>query len=121
MKLYASGEDYLEAILVLQNQIGKVRSIDLSRHMEVSKASVSHAIKILREGGFLTMDGDGFLHLTEIGQDIAAKIYERHCFFRKQLIEAGVKPQIAEIDACKLEHVVSDESFMKLKEASKKK
>lgn len=81
MKLYASGEDYLEAILMLQKKNGMVRSIDLARHMEVSKPSVSHAVKTLREGGFLTMDKDYCLHLTAIGRDVAEKIYERHQFF----------------------------------------
>lgn len=90
MKLHASGEDYLEAVLILQKQTGMVRSVDLARHMEVSKPSVSHAIKILRQGGFLTMDEDGFLHLTEIGRESATKIYERHCFFKEQLITAGL-------------------------------
>ena len=81
MKLYASGEDYLEAILMLQKKNGMVRSIDLARHMEVSKPSVSHAVKTLREGGFLTMDEDYCLHLTAIGREVAEKIYERHPIF----------------------------------------
>lgn len=81
MQPHASGEDYLEAVLILQKQTGMVRSVDLARQMEISKPSVSHAIKILREGCFLTMDEDGFLHLTEIGREVATKIYERHCFF----------------------------------------
>ena len=75
--IYASGEDYLEAILMLQKKNGMVRSIDLARHMEVSKPSVSHAVKTLREGGFLTMDKDYCLHLTDIGHEVAEKIYER--------------------------------------------
>ena len=82
MKLYASGEDYLEAILVLQKKLGMVRSVDVARHMEVSKPSVCHAVATLRDGGFLTMDEDVFLHLTDIGRDVAEKkIYERHQFF----------------------------------------
>lgn len=85
MKLYASGEDYLEAILMLQKKNGMVRSIDLARHMEVSKPSVSHAIKTLREGGFLTMDEDYCLHLTEVGREVAEKIYERHRFLQSSL------------------------------------
>lgn len=80
-KLHASGEDYLEAVLVLKKQKGTVRSVDISRHMEVSKASVCHAVAALRTGGFLTMDRDYFLHLTEFGREIAERIYERHCFF----------------------------------------
>lgn len=81
MKIHASGEDYLEAILVLQKKMGMVRSIDLARHMGFSKPSISHAVSVLKNGGFLTVDDDGFLHLTAIGREIAEKIYERHLFF----------------------------------------
>ena len=81
MKLHASGEDYLETILVLQKKLGMVRSVDVARHMEVSKPSVCHAVATLRDGGFLTMDEDHFLHLTDVGREVAEKIYERHCFF----------------------------------------
>ena len=73
-----SGEDYLEAILVLQMQKGTVRSVDVARHMEVSKPSVSHAVATLRDGGFLTMDSDYFLHLTDVGREVAEQIYEKH-------------------------------------------
>ena len=117
MKLYASGEDYLETILVLQKKLGMVRSVDVARHLEVSKPSVCHAVGTLREGGFLTMDSDYFLHLTDVGREVAEKIYERHCFFTEQLIAAGVNPETAEADACRIEHVISNESFQKLKEA----
>lgn len=117
MKLHASGEDYLEAILVLQKEKGMVRSIDVSRHMEVSKPSVCHAVATLRDGGFLTMDEDHFLHLTDIGRKVAEQIYEKHCFFTEQLIAAGVDPKAAEQDACRIEHVISDESFSKIKES----
>lgn len=115
MKLHASGEDYLEAVLILQKKNGMVRSVDLARHMEVSKPSVCHAVSVLRQGGFLTMDDTYYLHLTDIGREIAEKIYERHYFFREQLIKVGVEPQIAETDACKLEHAISNISFEKLK------
>ena len=117
MKLYASGEDYLETILVLQKKLGMVRSVDVARHMEVSKPSVCHAVAVLRDGGFLTMDEDHFLHLTDVGLEVAEKIYERHCFFTEQLIAAGVDPKTAETDACRIEHVISQESFQKLKDA----
>ena len=110
-----SGEDYLETILVLQKKLGMVRSVDVARHMEVSKPSVCHAVATLRDGGFLTMDEDHFLHLTDIGREVAEKIYERHCFFTEQLIAAGVAPKTAEADACRMEHVISQESFLKLK------
>ena len=118
MKLYASGEDYLEAVLVLQKKKDMVRSVDLARHMGFSKPSISHAVGVLRDGGFLTMDEDGFLHLTDIGREVAEKIYERHCFFTEQLIAAGVDPKTAEADACRIEHIISDESFSRLKEAA---
>ena len=117
MKLHASGEDYLEAILILHKQKGVVRSVDVARHMEVSKPSVSHAVTTLRDGGFLTMDEDYFLHLTDIGREVAEQIYEKHRFFTERLIAAGVDPETAERDACRIEHVISDESFQCLKEA----
>ena len=94
MKLHASGEDYLETILVLQKKLGMVRSVDVARHMEVSKPSVCHAVATLRDGGFLTMDEYHFLHLTDVGREVAKKIYERHCFFTEQLITAGVDPKL---------------------------
>ena len=118
MKLRASGEDYLETVLMLQKKNGMVRSIDLARHMEVSKPSISRAVAILQEGGFLTVDSDYFLHLTEAGREVAEKIYERHRFFTEQLITAGVDPKTAEADACRIEHIISDESFSRLKEAA---
>ena len=117
MKLHASGEDYLEAILVLYKKTGMVRSVDVARHMEVSKPSVCHAVATLRDGGFLIMDEDRFLHLTDVGRDVAEKIYERHCFFTEQLIAAGVDPKTAEADACRIEHIISQDSFEKIRRA----
>ena len=116
MKLYASGEDYLETILILHREMGMVRSVDVARHMGVSKPSVCHAVAVLQEGGFLIMDEDHFLHLTKPGRIIAEKIYERHRFFTDRLIEAGVDPKTAETDACRIEHVISEETFRRLKE-----
>ena len=118
VKLRASGEDYLEAILVLHKKMGMVRSVDVARHLEVTKPSVCHAVATLRDGGFLTMDEDYSLHLTDVGREVAEKIYERHCFFTEQLIAAGVDPKTAEADACRIEHIISDESFSRLKEAA---
>ena len=118
MKLHASGEDYLEAILVLHKKMGMVRSVDVARHMEVTKPSVCVAVNTLKDGGFLIMDENHFLHLTDIGREVAEKIYERHCFFTEQLIAAGVDPKTAEADACRIEHIISDESFSRLKEAA---
>ena len=74
MKIHASGEDYLEAILILQKKTGMVRSVDLARHMDFSKPSISHAVSVLKDGGFLTVDGEGYLHLTETGREVALKI-----------------------------------------------
>ena len=115
MKLHASGEDYLEAILVLQKQKGMVRSVDMARHMGVSKPSVCHAVATLKNGGFLTMDDGFFLHLTNIGREVAEQIYEKHHFFTERLIAADVDPETAEADACRIEHVISEESFRRLK------
>ena len=120
MKLHASGEDYLEAILVLHKKMGMVRSVDVARHRDVSKPSVCHAVSTLKDGGFLTIDEDHFLYLTDIGLEVAETIYERHCFFTELLIAAGVDPKTAEADACRMEHVISTESFLRLKEAAAK-
>ena len=119
MKLHASGEDYLESVLVLQKELGMVRSVDVARHMEVSKPSVCHAVATLRDGGFIMMDEDHFLHLTDVGREVAEKIYERHCFFTERLIALGVNPETAETDACRIEHVISAESFEHLKKSFK--
>ena len=121
MKLHASGEDYLEAILVLQRKKGMVRSVDVARHMDVSKPSVCHAVATLKNGGFLTMDDGFFLHLTNIGREVAEQIYEKHRFFTERLIAAGVDPKTAEADACRIEHVISEESFQRLKESAEQK
>ena len=116
-----SGEDYLETILVLQKKLGMVRSVDVARHLEVTKPSVCHAVATLREGGFLTMDSGYFLHLTDVGREVAEQIYEKHRFFTDRLIEAGVDPVTAEKDACRMEHIISQESFEHLKNAYKTK
>ena len=117
MKIHASGEDYLEAILILQKKLGMVRSVDVARYMEVSKPSVCYAVGTLREGGFLTTDEKHYLHLTERGLAVAEKIYERHCFLTKHLISIGVDPETAEADACRIEHDISTETYERLKES----
>lgn len=117
VKLHASGEDYLEAVLIVQKQKGMVRSIDLAHHMGFSKPSISHAVSVLRDGGFLTVDEDGYLYLTDAGREVAEKIYERHQFFTAHLIELGVDPVQAEQDACRIEHVISEESYQILKKS----
>ena len=116
MRLHKSGEDYLEAILVLEQKNGDVRSLDLAEHMGVSKPSISNAMKLLREGGFLTMDGNKLIHLTELGREVAENIYERHVLLTKTLILIGVEPAVAEQDACRVEHDISRETFDRLKE-----
>lgn len=116
MRLHKSGEDYLEAILILEKKKGSVRSLDVAEQMNVKKPSVSNVIKLLKEGGFLTMDGDKLLHLTELGREVAETIYERHCISTEGLIYLGVDTETAEQDACRLEHDISRESFEKLKE-----
>ena len=120
MKIYASGEDYLEAVLVLQKKKDMVRSVDLARHMGFSKPSISHAVGVLKNGGFLTVDEDGYLHLTEDGREVAEKIYERHQFFTEQLVAVGVDRETAERDACRIEHAISEETFQKLKASVEK-
>lgn len=121
MELRASGEDYLETILVLQKRKGMVRSVDVARHLGVSKPSVCHAVATLRKGGFLTMDEDNFLNLTNVGREVAEQVYEKHCFFTQRLIAAGVDPKTAEADACQIEHVISEESFQRLKATAESK
>lgn len=119
-RLHASGEDYLEAVLVLQKEKGMVRSVDVARHLEVTKPSVCHAVATLRDGGFLTMDSDFFLHLTDVGREVAEQIYEKYRFFTRLLIDAGVNPKTAEQDACRMEHVISESSFQQLKAVAAK-
>lgn len=119
MKLHTSGEDYLKAIYILQRGKGMVRSIDVAEYIGVSKPSVSHAVKLLREGGFLMMDGDYTLHLTDLGQEVVEKLYERHRYFTEQLTGAGVDADTAEAEVCKMEHTISDSSFQRLKAMEK--
>lgn len=115
MKLYASGEDYLKTIYTLFKENGTVRSLDVAERMGVSKPSVSHAVKLLREGGFLIMNADYTLHLTDLGREVAEKLHERHRYFTERLTDAGVDANTAEEEACRMEHTISDSSFHKLK------
>lgn len=116
MRLHRSGEDYLEAILILEQKRGYVRSSDVAEQMNVTKPSVTNATRLLREGGFLTMDEEKLIHLTELGCEVAESIYERHCILTEGLIYLGVDPETAEQDACRIEHDISRETFEKLKE-----
>ena len=120
MKMQESTEDYLEAILVLSRELGNVRSSDVANYREYSKPSVSVAMKRLRENGFVTLDEHGNLILTGSGLSIALKIYERHLVISQFLISIGVDEAIAKKDACRMEHVISDESFEKIKQLSHK-
>ena len=115
MSVHESGEMYLEAIHVLTKETGFVRSIDVSEYLGYSKPSVSRAMGILRSGGYITVDKDGSITLTETGLEIAEKIYARHTLLTKLLIHIGVSEETAAEDACKLEHAISDESFEALK------
>ena len=117
MKIQESAENYLETILILQNRNGSVRSIDVARELSVSKPSVSRAMGILKDNGFITMEANGELSLTELGRARADAIYERHRFITKFLAEiVGVSPMTAETDACRIEHIISKETFEKIKE-----
>ena len=115
MHIYESAENYLETILMLHDRLGQVRSIDIANELDFSKPSVSVAIRQLREGGFLTMDAGKLLHLTDAGREAAERIYERHCVIMDRLVSIGVDPEIAKRDACQIEHVISRESYEKLK------
>ncbi len=116
MKIHESAENYLEAILMVKEEKGAVRSIDIVRHMDFSKPSVSRAMSLLRENGYITMDRDGFIELTPSGYEIAARIYERHQLLTQWLVRLGVTPEVAAADACRLEHDMSAETFQKLKD-----
>ena len=111
MKIQKSAEDYLETMLMLQEERGYIRSIDVADHMGVTKPSVSYAVKRLRENGYITMDPEGPLHLTETGLAIAKRIFERHELLIRVLTALGVSPETARADACKIEHDLSDETF----------
>lgn len=115
MNIYESGENYLEAILKLKEQLGAVRSIDIANDLNFSKPSVSVAMKKLRENGYIEMDDSGFITLLPAGMEIAQRIYERHRLLTDYFIRLGVSPEVAAADACKVEHDLSMETFEKLK------
>lgn len=115
MKIQESAENYLETILILKQRKGAVRSIDIVNELEFTKPSVSVAMKNLREHGYVIMDSDGYLELTDKGLEIAEKIYERHTLISSWLITLGVDPKVAVDDACRIEHVISSESFEAIK------
>ncbi len=115
MHIYESAENYLETILILGNRLGHVRSIDIANELDFSKPSVSVAMKNLREGGYIEMSRDGLITLTESGREIAERIYERHRLLTRWLIAAGVDPELAAQDACRIEHDISAETFEVIK------
>ena len=115
MQLKESGEMYLETIYILNKKTGFVRSIDVWDYMGYSKPSVSTAVGLLKEGGYLTVSKDGARNLTELGQEIAEKTYERHTVLSAFFEKLGVSSETAVADACKIEHVISDETFSALK------
>ena len=115
MALTPAMEDYLEAILMIKQQHGYVRCVDVAEQLGVKKPSVSRAVKELIKSGHLVKNADGTLSLTELGLQLAEQIYEKHQFFTRQLIEAGVPRDIAAQDACRLEHVISETSFQAIK------
>lgn len=116
MHLQESGEMYLETILILSRKKSNVRAIDICEHMGYSKPSVSRALGLLKTGGYVTADKDGYLSLTEVGLETAEKILVRHKVITEYLIKLGVSADTASNDACKIEHVISDESFNAIKE-----
>lgn len=120
MNLQESGEMYLESIYVLSKENSSVRSIDVVEYMNYSKPSVSRAIGLLKNGGYITVDREGHISLTDTGLGIAEKIYERHKLLTSFLISLGVSEEAASADACKIEHVISDESFEAIKRSAKK-
>ena len=115
MRLQESGEMYLESIYVLSQKGGNVRSIDISEYMGYSKPSVSRAVSLLKNGGYIVMDKDNFISLTESGLEIAEKIYERHTVLTAMLVRMGVSEETASEDACRMEHAISDETFEAIK------
>ncbi len=115
MQLKESGEMYLETIYILNKKSGFVRSIDVCEYMGYSKPSVSRAVRLLKEGGYLTVSKNGALNLTELGLEIAEKTYERHIVLTELFEKLGVNGETAVADACKIEHVISDETFSALK------
>ena len=116
MHLQESGEMYLETILVLSKKLGNVRSLDVAEELGYSKPSVSRAVGLLKSGGFITVNQNGFLCLTDLGREVAEGIYERHTIITKVLVKLGVSEETAINDACKIEHVISDETLNAIKE-----
>lgn len=120
MPIQESGEMYLETILYLTKEKGSVRAIDVAEYMGYSKPSVSRAVGLLKNGGYITVDSEGLLVLTASGKDVAEKIYERHTMLTEFFVRLGVEPEVASDDACKIEHHLSDQTFMAIKRHAEK-
>jgi len=116
MEIHESSEDYLETILILKERTGQVPSIDIATEMNYSNPSISVALKKLRENGYIEVDRDGFITLTDSGYEIASSIYDRHKLLTKFFISLGVNAEVAAVDACKIEHDLSEETFQKIRE-----
>ena len=116
MKIQKSAEDYLEAMLMLKEEKGYIRSVDIADKLGITKPSVSYMVKNLRENGYLTMDHSGFITLTDSGMEIAVRIYSRHKLLTEAFVLIGVNPETARDDACRVEHDISDETYNALKE-----
>lgn len=116
MHLHESGENYLETILMLKREKGAVRSIDVALSMNFSKPSVSRAVNLLKEDGYITIDKEGWITLTEQGSAVAERIYERHRLLTEWLVRLGVPSDIAAVDACKIEHDLSPVSFERIRD-----
>lgn len=119
MKIHESAENYLETILMIKNKKGMVRSIDIANELEFSKPSVSVAMKNLRENGYIDVDANGYITLLESGKEIADRMYERHTTLSNWLISLGVNEKTAVEDACRIEHIISSESFEAIKKLTK--
>ena len=115
MKIQKASQDYLEAMLICKEKHGYIRSIDVAEYVGVTKASVSYSTKRLRENGYIVMDKDGLITLTEKGMEIASSMYERHKALTGFLMNLGVSEETAREDACRLEHVLSEESYQKIR------
>ncbi len=120
MKIQESAENYLETILILGIKKGSVRSIDVAHYTGYSKPSISRAVGLLRDNGYISVDQNGLLSLTESGREIAEMIYERHTVLTELLTSLGVTPEVAAEDACRIEHVISAESFDRIKDHARK-
>ncbi|ARC86049.1 hypothetical protein U732_1723 [Clostridium argentinense CDC 2741] len=119
--MYESGENYLETILILENNNGSVRSIDIAKALSFSKPSVSHAVGLLKKSKYINVDSKGYITLTEMGREKAESIYERHQILTEFFVQtANVCEEIAEKDACRVEHIISDETFQGIKKFLKK-